>query len=247
MLMWLRESKAIGGNASAGIGIDSDIVRAADLATLLEADHALEAVRRACAKQLADAQAEADRLLDAARMEAAGYLEQARAEYAAASDRGYEAGWQHVMTDCHLRRVEADRVAPPLASRQRERLAELVALGVERIVGDAEPVARLRRAAEAIDGIVAEGTPVKIVVHPDDLAAATIAFQEAALEWRDGGRPVRLQLSAQVDVAMGHCICETDLGAVDMSLPAQLSALRAALAAVLNAVVEPLVSVGEPA
>ncbi len=234
MVMWLRESKAVGGDLSACIGIDSDIVRATDFATLVEADHALEAVRRACAKQLADAQAEAEALLDAARREADEYLEKAQAEYAAASGRGFEAGWQKVMTDCHLRRLQADRTAQPLALRQRERLAEIVALGVERIVGDAAPTERLRRAAEAIDGIVGEGSPVKVAVHPDDLAAATVAFNDAARVWREAGRSVRLQLSAEAQVEIGFCVCETDLGAIDMSLSAQLSAMRAALAAALD-------------
>lgn len=235
MVIWLRNSHAFGGSAVSDVGVDGDILRADALAVVIDIDRAFEESKGQCAVLLREASAQAEALVEAARVEAQALLTHAETQYREGRQRGYDEAWSEVMQQVHERRLRQRADAAEMGRKERARLAEIVALGVEQIVGGADAQARLRQAARAVDGIVSEGSPLKVCVHPDDLAAASAAFEAAAREWRDAGRAVRLQVSADAQVLPGHCVCETDLGAIDLSLSLQLDSLGAALAAALTA------------
>lgn len=229
MVIWLRNPNAHGESLGQGVGINDDIVRAEDLATLVELDAAYADLSRRSEAMLADARAQAQAILDAAEAQADERMAQAQEIYNGAAQQGYEAGHEQALADWHERSLRMLAEGPSIGERQRDRLAQLVALGVEQIVATADPAALFRQAAQTIDRIVADGSPVKVSVHPDDYTTATAAFDAVAREWRETGRSVSVQVSTDARHERGTCVCETDLGAVDASLPQQLAAIRAAL------------------
>lgn len=230
MLIWLRQSKGAGDGEYAGVGVRDDVVRHEDVAKLVELDAAYHELDQRCAALLDEARAQADALLAAASAEASELVDQAQMFYSSAYQTGYEAGWQESLIVWHERNLEKQAGVPSVSQRQRERLAQLVALAVEQIVYSADPVALFRQAATHVDGIVADGSPLKVHVHPDDLTAASAAFDDISRTWRESGRSVRLQVSGDAQLERGSCVCEADLGAVESSLPQQLDAINAALA-----------------
>lgn len=230
MLIWLRHSKGADEGAQAGVGVRDDVLRGEDLATLVELDAAYHALNERCAALLDEARAQADAVLAAAQAEASDLIDQAQMFYASAYQTGYEGGWQEALTAWHERSLQMQTGMPSIGQRQRERLAQLVALAVEQIVFSADPVMLFRQAATHVEGIIADGSPLKVRVHPDDLASAAAAFDDISRIWRDAGRSVRLQVSGDAQLDRGACVCEADLGAIDASLPQQLEAINAALA-----------------
>ncbi|WP_133645782.1 type III secretion system stator protein SctL [Paraburkholderia flava] len=229
MVIWLRNPNAHGESQGQGVGVNDDIVRAEDLATLVELDAAYADLSRRSEAMLADARAQAQAILDAAEAQADERMAQAQEIYNGAAQQGYEAGHEQALADWHERSLRMLAEGPSIGERQRDRLAQLVALGVEQIVATADPAALFRQAAQTIDRIVADGSPVKVSVHPDDYTTAAAAFDAVAREWRETGRSVSVQVSTDARHERGTCVCETDLGAVDASLPQQLAAIRAAL------------------
>jgi type III secretion protein L len=229
MVIWLRNPDAHGESLGPGVGVNDDIVRAEDLATLVELDAAYADLGRRSEAMLAEARAQAQAILDAAEAQADERMAQAQEIYNGAAQQGYEAGHEQALADWHERSMQMLAEGPSIGERQRDRLAQLVALGVEQIVATADPAALFRQAAQTIDRIVADGSPVKVSVHPDDYVTAAAAFDAVAREWRETGRSVSVQVSTDARHERGTCVCETDLGAVDASLPQQLAAIRAAL------------------
>jgi type III secretion protein L len=236
MMIWLRNPQAEGSQAGYGVGVDGDVLRGEHFSTLVDIDMGYDAMRKQCDGALDAARAEARSIMDDARSRADELLARAQEDYERAERRGYDDGVKQGLTDWHERALSTQADAQTLASRQRDRLAELVALAVEQIVASEDRRALFRRAAAAIEQIVADGSPVHVRVHPSDLLAATTAFEEVARDWRDAARAVRLQVHPDAALAQGACVCETDLGAVDASLSLQLEAMRAALARAVRSV-----------
>ncbi|MEQ5842579.1 type III secretion system stator protein SctL [Paraburkholderia acidicola] len=234
MVIWLRNPDALRDGMGHGVGITDDVVRAEHFGALVEIDDAYEDLNRRCAALFEETRAQAQAILDAAQAQADELLAQAQATYEASARQGYEAGWEQGLADWHERSLRMLAEMPSIGQRQRDRLAQLVALAVEQIVATADPIALFRQAASTVECIVADGSPVKVRVHPHDLAAATAAFSAVARDWREVGRVVNLQVSADAQLERGYCICETDLGAVDASLPQQLAAIRDALSRAID-------------
>ncbi|MFM0289874.1 type III secretion system stator protein SctL [Paraburkholderia megapolitana] len=234
MVIWLRNPDALRDGMGHGVGITDDVVRAEHFGALVEIDSAYEDLNRRCAVVLEEARTQAQAILDAAQAQADELVAQAQATYEGSARMGYEAGWEQGLADWHERSLRMLADMPSIGQRQRDRLAQLVALAVEQIVATADPIALFRQAASTVECIVADGSPVKVRVHPHDLAAATAAFGAVAREWREVGRVVNLQVSSDAQLERGYCICETDLGAVDASLPQQLAAIRDALSRAID-------------
>lgn len=236
MVIWLRNPQAEGAAAGLGAGVDGDVLRAGDFARLVEIDAGYAEMREQCEAALQAAHDEAQSMLDAARAQAEALLADAQDQYASAASRGYEDGFSQGLADWHEHAMRTHADAQTLGATQRDRLAGLVALAVEQVVAAEDPKALFVRAASTVEAIVADGSPVHVCVHPSDLDAASAAFEEVALRWRDAGRAVRLVVRADAALDEGACVCETDLGAVDVSLPIQLGAMRAALARAVQSV-----------
>jgi type III secretion protein L len=236
MVIWLRNPQAEGAAAGLGVGLDGDVLRAGHFARLVEIDAGYAEMRAQCDAALEAARDEAQSMLDAARAQAEALLADAQDQYASAATRGYEEGFARGLADWHEQAMRTHAQAQTLDVTQRDRLAGLVALAVEQVVAAEDPKALFVRAASTVEAIVADGSPVHVCVHPSDLGAASAAFEAVALRWRDAGRAVRLVVRADAALEAGACVCETDLGAVDVSLPIQLGAMRAALARAVQSV-----------
>jgi type III secretion protein L len=228
MVIWLRNPYVDGAGVH-GIGVAGDVLRGVQLASVVEIDAGYEEMRRRCDAALEAAHVEAAGIVAAARVEADACLAAARDDYTSAARRGHDDGSRQALADWHARSRQTGAGSLALHTKLRERLAQLVVLAVERIVSAADPATLYAEALANVDRIVADGSPVRIRVHPDDLAAASAEFARAAQTWGDGGRTVRLQVSADATLAPGSCLCETDLGAVDASLSLQLAAMRDAV------------------
>ncbi|MDQ7980261.1 type III secretion system stator protein SctL [Paraburkholderia sp. SARCC-3016] len=195
------------------------MLRGADFATLIDMDAGYLEMRK-----------QHDSVLEAARAEAQAIVARAQEEYDNASLRGYEHGFQQALSHWQERALRSHADAASLERRQRDRLAEVVALAVEQIVATADPAALFARAAAIIEPIVADSSPVQVRVHQSGLAGANGAFEAAARGWRDAGCAVRLLVSADETLEEGACLIETDLGVLDASVSLQLGAMRDALA-----------------
>ncbi|MBN3825131.1 HrpE/YscL family type III secretion apparatus protein [Burkholderia sp. Ac-20384] len=237
MVIWLRNPKAEGAGAGAGAGAD-DIVRAGELSTLVDVDAAYVELQEIREEAIQMARIEAGAIVEAATAEATGILAAARRKYDGAATLGYEAGFEQGLSEWQERAMRAHAAAQTLGSRRRERLAQLVALAVEQIVSTVDSTELFARAASTIEQIVADGSPVRFAVHPADLPAARAAFDDAARRWREAGIAVRLLPSGDTTLERGACVIETDLGALDASLPQQLGAMRAALTRAMEQVPE---------
>jgi type III secretion protein L len=230
MVIWLRNPRIEGASGENGIGVAGDVVRGTQLAAIVDIDAVYGETNRRCAAALEAARAEAQALVEAAREEAAVCMAAAQDEYASAAARGYDHGLHQALIVWHERNAQAAVSAGALQARMRERLAEIVVMAVEQIVTTTNPALLFVRALASVDRIVADGSPVKVRVHPDELAVAAVEFGRAASACREGGRSIRLQVTGDTALAPGSCVCETDLGAVDASLASQLAAMRAAVA-----------------
>lgn len=236
MVIWLRNPQAEGPEAGLGIGVADDVLRAGDLATLVDLDARYVAMRVQCDAALEAARAEAQAIVDEAHAQAGELVARAEEEYASAARRGYDDGFTQALSEWHERALRAQEQALTLGRQRRDRLAELVALAVQQIVATADPVALFARAAATIEHIVADGSPVQVRVHPSDLAAASAAFDDVARAWREAGRAVRLLVGADSALEPSACVIETDLGALDATLSLQLAAMRGALARAVRSV-----------
>jgi type III secretion protein L len=236
MVIWLRNPSVEG--LGAGAGVDDDIVRGEQLAEALALDDAWQALRTRGESELAAAQQQAQALLDEARVQADALVEQAAQRFEEAAAEGYDAGMRNALADWHqyvARKPDVDTAR----QRQHDRLAELVALAVERLVAASDPTDLFRRAVATLEQIVADGSPLDVRVHPSDLRAANAAFGEAARSWREVGCAVRLRVQADASLAPGACVCDSDLGSVDASLDLQLASLRTALARAVSSIAAP--------
>ncbi|WP_205299422.1 type III secretion system stator protein SctL [Paraburkholderia sp. Cy-641] len=236
MVIWLRNPRAEG--AGFGVGADDDVLRAGDLATLVEVDAECVDLNRLRDEALEAARAEAQAIVDAAQAEADAIRAAAQHEYDGAAARGYDDGFAQGLSDWQERALRSHAAAQTIGRRRRDRLAQLVSLAVEQIVASADPAELFARAAKSVEQIVADGSPVQFAVHPADLAAATAAFDAAARGWREAGIAVRLLARGDATLERGACVIETDLGALDASLPLQLAAMRGALARAVRSVPE---------
>ncbi|HWX12270.1 MAG TPA: type III secretion system stator protein SctL [Trinickia sp.] len=236
MVIWLRNPQAVGAEAGYGVGVANDVVRGEHLAAVVEIDAGYRQMQEQCAAARDAAREQAKAIVDEAQAQANALSARAQEDYASAAQRGYDAGRQQALTDWHERSTLTNERGRTIAWRNRERLTELVALAVEQIIGATDPQALFARAAMTVERIVADGSPVHVLVHPADLAAASAAFSEVALGWREAGRAVRLQVRADPALAPGACVCDTDIGTVDASLSLQLAAMRDALSRAVQSV-----------
>jgi type III secretion protein L len=228
MVIWLRNTRS--SVEGLGVGIEGDVLRHEHFAKAVDINDGFAEMQRQCDEAREAARADAEAMLEGARAQASELIALAENDYASAGRRGYEEGFQRGLTDWHARASQAHTDACALEAKAHNRLAELVTLAVEQVVASADPKALFLRASATVERIVADGSPVHLRVHPSDVTAASEAFQSVTSAWRDAGRSVRLQVSADATLLPGACVAETDLGAVDASLSLHLAGMRGAIA-----------------
>ena len=151
--------------------------------------------------------------------------EQSRRAYAAAVERGRQAGEAQGREASAALMAEAAAGARDFWRRSERRLADIVIEAVRRIIGefdDAEAVAGVVR--QLLEQAADEGR-IRVRVAPGQIG--TIRGQVRALP---GGGSDAVEIIADAGVAAGACRMETEIGFVETSVEAQLEALRAAVA-----------------
>jgi len=219
MLIWLRYPKRADAAelAQAGIGVEGEVVPAAALGRLLELEEGFAA--------LASEREQEQRELE----------ERAQNAYAAAYEEGYAAGEAQALEKWYERALAAISDDQRIRLRMRERLAGLVVSAVEQIVQAEDTKALFARALTTLDQIVEGATSLTVSVYPSQLEAAQQTFDKFVSKLGQLGRPIKLIVRADKQLALGACICESDFGIVDASLEIQLRALCAAIERALAA------------
>lgn len=243
MAIWLRSPYRLSDDSAACVGAANDVIPAEEFGVMLTIEQAyaqLETDRRAAIER---AKEEARALVDTARESAQQILDQARQEYETAAERGYREGEQRALSEWMERLAELADSERRMQVRMRERLAQIVTVGIERIVQVQHSDALFGRALEVVDRIVEGAAYVRVTVSEVDHDKACIAFERLAARWREMGRPFPLTVVADRKLPPGSCICESDFGSIDASLATQLRAMRTAITRTLK---RSLIDIEEP-
>jgi type III secretion protein L len=230
MVIWLRQSRvAVSADERAGIGVGARVLRREEYAAAMALDECVEATHAQCERLLAEASEHAAAIVAQAESDAQQLLERAQTDYAEAASRGYEDGTRRAAEEWFARSAQAmaDRKAVQISLR--ERMAELVVAAVEQITRHEDRSVLFARAVTAVERLVEGADYLKVRVHPDDYEVAQREFKLASAGWNKGGRAVVLSVSPDRTLALGSCLCESDLGIVDASLDVQLNAVRDAV------------------
>ncbi len=220
MVVWLQHGPC-------AVGLDQGLVRADDFATLVtmaEASATLHAqlqdLRSAAeaeaAQTVRQAEAEAQALRDdAARLRDAGYAE------------GYAQGHGEALDAWTQRAVEDAQQARAGLERQRERLRDIVALAVERVIQQTDRKALFARALANLSTLIQEVPLLTLRVHEADHGPAQAAVAEL-MAGLSAGAP-KVEIVRDASLMQGSCLFESDRGLVDAGLTTQLAAIRRAL------------------
>ncbi|MEN2470429.1 type III secretion system stator protein SctL [Burkholderia sp. GS2Y] len=237
MVIWLskpRQADSSADDPRPRFGAQGDILPREVFGTLVDIETAYRQAGQDARAELDAAREEARRIVAAGRADADALLDAARAEFASASQRGFEEGSARGAADWLVNVAQAGSDARAAQDRMRGRMAEIVAVAVEQIVRSEGTSALFERALSAVDRIVEGSTCLRVAVHPDDLDDARAAFDGLASRWRDLGRPLPVTVSADRRLARGSCLCESDVGLIDASVSTQLRTMRAAIARALK-------------
>jgi type III secretion protein L len=234
MAIWLRSPYRLPGESAARVGAASDVIPAEEFGALLTIEQAYARLKADQQEAIERAKEEASALIDTARESAQQILDEARREYETAAERGYREGEQRALSEWMERLAELADSERRMQVRMRERLAQIVTIGIERIVQVQHSDALFERALEVVDRIVEGAAYVRVVVSEVDHDKACIAFERLAARWREMGRPFPLTVIADRKLPPGSCICESDFGSIDASLATQLRAMRTAITRTLK-------------
>jgi type III secretion protein L len=186
---------------------------------LRAAEEALQAVDQA--------QRQAAQLLDQARSEADALRQQARQEAEDAAARGHAEGSRQAAIEWHARFAELQASHAASLVGMEDRLADIVALAVERIVCAEPREALFRRALQGVREALRDAGGARLRVHPQDAAAAHAALGAEGGVLADG---LKVQVEPDASLAPGACVLESSIGRLDASLDVQLAGVRSALA-----------------
>lgn len=234
MAIWLRSPYHLSNEAGARVGADRDVISASEFGTLLSIEQAYAQLEKDRQQTIEQAKAEAAELVHVANETAQRILEDARRKYETAAQDGYRDGEQRALSQWMERLAELSDSERRMQVRMRERLAQIVTIGVERIVQVQHGNALFERALEVVDRIVEGAAYVRIIVSEADHDKACMAFERLAARWREMGRPFPLTVVADRKLPVGSCICESDFGSIDASLATQLRAMRTAITRALK-------------
>ncbi|WP_323074052.1 type III secretion system stator protein SctL [Mycetohabitans endofungorum] len=234
MAIWLRSPYYLSDGAGARVGAPRDVISAKEFGALLSIEEAYAQLEKDRQQTIEQAKAEAAELIHAANESAQRILEEARIKYETAAQTGYQDGEQRALSQWMERLAELSDSERRMQVRMRERLAQIVTVGVERIVQVQHGNALFERALEVVDRIVEGAAYVRILVSEADHDKACIAFERLAARWREMGRPFPLTVVADRKLPVGSCICESDFGSIDASLATQLRAMRTAITRALK-------------
>lgn len=177
------------------------------------------------------AQAQADELLGTARAQADGWLAEAQAQREAGYQAGLRQGAEEAAVAWTRQALAGAQASQTALDKQRERLGNIVALAVERLVEQEDRQALFKKALRTIGKLVKDVPLLTLRVHSGDHDAARKALLEVMDQLADA---VPIEVVADAALASGSCRFESDQGVIDASLSAQLSAIRRAVARVAH-------------
>jgi len=171
---------------------------------------------------LNDAQA----LLAQARQEADALLAATRATLAAEREAAREQGYRDGLAQVHELMLDTERRAQQKLAGLEDELVRLVLAGIRKLLPSLPlqrlPVDAAREALRALRGASA----IRIRVHPQVLAQ----LQAEIDGWRSAApTPVEIHAVADDGLSPFDAVVESELGTVQATLAAQLTALEAAL------------------
>lgn len=219
MVIWLRQSVG-------AIGVDADVVRKEDLGRLVSLDEVYKTVQEDCARTLEQARIEAELILENAQVHADKLLVDARRTFEDSARAGFAAGHQRGLDDWHAIAAQGMVKTRLALHRMRERLAQLVVQAVEQVVAVEDRSAMFRRVGAVLEKLIADSKFMKIMVNSDELDTARADFAAIADE---AGWKLPIEVVGSDRLELGSCVCEWDYGALDASIPKQLSAIRRAV------------------
>ncbi|MCR4469759.1 type III secretion system stator protein SctL [Burkholderia sp. SCN-KJ] len=228
MVIWLRGPQG-------GIGIDRDVLRAPELAQLIELDRASAHFERRADELLASAQRDADAIRQEAVEEGERMLQAAQTKYDNAARLGYEAGRRRALCEAHEAMLRGAATERDLLMALRERIADVVMGTITRVLGEADRDALFAQIAASISRSLEDTSFLTVRVAACDVEDATRAFRRASEEHR---WPVNPDVVSDGAVEPGSCVCEWDHGLIEAGLPSQLRALAAAIRRVARTEVE---------
>lgn len=220
MVIWLKAQPKV-------LAVDTDVVRAEELARVTELSDALEALDEVVHATMHDATQHAHALIEAARREADAFVEAARRKFDNSSRLGYAAGHRRALAEAHAQFSARARSEHDELQASSDRLSRLVMKAVEQVVAETDRDALMRRVALAVSRSIDDATHLTVTVAPADAESAKRLFGELA---RDTSPPLNLEVIVDDEADEGTCICEWDYGVVESSLRAQLASLARALA-----------------
>ncbi len=219
MAIWLKRQPKV-------LAVDTDIVRAGELARLVELSDALGALDEVVQATMQAATARARELVETARREADAFVEAARRKFDNSARLGYAAGHRRAIAEAHERMLARTRDEYEELQASSDRLARLVMRAVEQVVAETDRDALMRRVMQAVSRSIDDAANLTVTVAPGDAERAKRLFGELV---RDASPPLNVEVVVDDEAGDGTCVCEWDYGVVESNLRAQLAGLQRAL------------------
>jgi type III secretion protein L len=219
MAVWFR-------HGSFAVGVDDGLIRAKDFARFTSLLNAARTVSRERDRLLAHGEAEVSAMRAQAAAEVAAMAAAAEQERARAYREGLERGLREANEQWTERAMRVAWSRQRDLERQTERLSQIVAMAIDRILEKEDRGALYQRAVRTVARLVKDVPLLRLRVPEAerDTAQAAVDAVLSSLE-----APPRIEVTADASLDDGGCIFETDNGVVDASLDVQLAAIKRAV------------------
>jgi type III secretion protein L len=219
MVVWFR-------HGSCTVGVEDGVVRASDFAALTSLLVAADAVETERQAALDEAMAEAERWRDAMQQT----IDKQLAAAAKAHKRGYadglKSGREQAATDWAEAALRQAATTQATLVRQSDRIANIVALAVERVIEQEDRGALYLRAVRTVSKLMKDVPLLTLRVPQADHDNARQAVDEVLSQV---GSVVPIEIVVDATLLEGSCLFESDQGVVDAGLATQLAAIRRAV------------------
>ncbi|TAM85196.1 HrpE/YscL family type III secretion apparatus protein [bacterium] len=220
MAIWLKTQPKV-------LAVDTDIIRAGDIARVIELSDALGALDEVVQATMQAATERARELVETARREADAFVEAAKRKFDNSARLGYAAGHRRAIAEAHERFLARARDEREELRASSDRLARLVMRAVEQVVAEVDRDALMRRVMLAVSRSIDDAANLTVTVAPGDAERAKRLFGELV---RDAAPPLNVEVVVDDEADEDTCVCEWDYGVVESNLRAQLAGLERALA-----------------
>ncbi|RDV00433.1 type III secretion system stator protein SctL [Trinickia dinghuensis] len=220
MVIWLKAQPKV-------LAVDTDVIRAEDVARMLELSDALAALDEVVQATMHAATERARELVEAARREADAFVDAAKRKFDNSARLGYAAGHRRAIAEAHARFAELARGDREQLQASSDRLARLVMRAVEQVVAETDRDALMRRVALAVARSIDDSARLTVTVAPGDEERAKRLFGEIV---QDTTPALHLEVLVDDEADEDTCVCEWDYGVVESNLRTQLAGLERALA-----------------